>query len=403
LKFDFCVIGGGIVGVASARALLQRYPGADVVLVEKEDRLGLHQTGHNSGVIHSGIYYEPGSLKARLCAEGARRTKEYCTTYGIPFEERGKLIVATSPSEDQRLELLRDRAAMNGIPVQWLRAEEIREREPSVIGSNALFVPNAAIVSYGMVLRSMAKEVEGCGGTIRLGREVTGMREQADGVEVDLKGETIQAKQLIACAGLQSDRLARMAGLAPSHKIVPFRGEYYHLPASRSDLVHSMIYPVPDPALPFLGIHLTPTIDGLVSLGPNAVLGFAREVYRKGSVNLRDTLSFATFPGFWRTAARHLRSGLQEAANSAFKSRYLRACQKYCPTLTLDDLTPATAGIRAQAVHRDGKLLHDFLFLQSPRMLHVCNAPSPAATSAMPIADMIVDRMGATSDIARRQ
>lgn len=398
MKTDFCVIGGGIVGVATARALLHRYPGADVVLIEKEDRPGVHQTGHNSGVIHSGIYYAPGSLKARLCAEGAQRTKQFCIGHGIPYEERGKLIVATSPVEDQRLAALRERATQNGITAEWLTSAEISKREPNVVGTNALFIPAAAIVSYPAILRKMVEEIERLGGRILLGQPVRAIREDTDGVDVELDGDTIRAGQLVACAGLQSDRLARMAGLRSTHKIVPFRGEYYRLPVEKSDLVRAMIYPVPDPELPFLGIHLTPTIDGSISLGPNAVLGLSREGYRKGSWNLRDVLSLATFAGFWRTARANLRSGIDEMVNSTFKRRYLRACRKYCPSLTLDDLLPMAAGIRAQAVQRDGTLVNDFLFLESPRMLHVCNAPSPAATSAMPIADVIVARLGAGTD-----
>jgi L-2-hydroxyglutarate oxidase len=395
VKTDYCVIGGGIVGIATARALLHRHPGRSVVLVEKEDQLGLHQTGHNSGVIHSGIYYAPGSLKARLCAEGERRTKEYCAKHGIPYEERGKLIVATSPIEDQRLAALHERAMQNGIGAEWLTAAQIVEHEPNVRGTNALFVPSSAIVSYPAILGKMAEEIESLGGSIVLGGRVVAIREHAQGVDVELAGNSIHARQLVACAGLQSDRLARLAGLAPAHRIVPFRGEYYRLPSGKSNLVRAMIYPVPDPALPFLGIHLTPTIEGSITLGPNAVLGLSREGYRKGSFNFRDAVSLATFPGFWRTARAHLRSGIDELANSMLKSRYLEACRKYCPSLALNDLQPMRAGIRAQAVQPDGRLVHDFLFLQSRRMLHVCNAPSPAATSAMPIADMIVDRVEA--------
>lgn len=391
--YDFCVIGGGIVGVATARALLQRFAGAGVVLVEKEAELGRHQTGHNSGVIHSGIYYAPGSLKAKLCAQGERRTKQFCREHAIPFEERGKLIVATSSLEEQRLDALAERAGVNAIVTERLSAGDIAEREPNISGTKALFVPAAAIVSYTQILKTMADEFVANGGTLLLNSAVKAIVEESDSVSIDLADRTVRVGQVIACAGLQSDRLARMAGLDPSHQIIPFRGEYYKVSDARAGLCHAMIYPVPDPDLPFLGIHLTPMIDGRLTVGPNAVLGFSREGYPKFSVSGRDVATYAAFPGFWRTIAANFRSGLTEMMDSAFKHRYLRACQKYCPSLEIDDLEPMSAGIRAQAVGRDGALIHDFLFLDSPRQLHVCNAPSPAATSAMPIADMIVDRL----------
>ncbi|WP_339642217.1 L-2-hydroxyglutarate oxidase [uncultured Pelagibacterium sp.] len=395
IDYDYCVIGGGIVGVATAHALADRFPDAGVVLVEKEAELGRHQTGHNSGVIHSGIYYAPGSLKARLCAEGERRTKAFCREHGIAFEERGKLIVATTSLEEQRLDALWHRAKLNGIVTESLSAGDIAEREPHIAGTKALFVPAAAIVDYLEVVRKLAEAFVKMGGSLLLNNSVMAISEDDDAVRVELNDRTIRAKKLVACAGLQSDRLARMAGLNPTHQIVPFRGEYYKVRQERSDLCHAMIYPVPDPDLPFLGIHLTPMINGRLTVGPNAVLGFAREGYPKFSVSIRDIASYASFPGFWRSIRANLKSGVAEMMDSVFKARYLRACQKYCPSLDLDDLQPMSAGIRAQAVATDGTLIHDFLFLDSPRQLHVCNAPSPAATSALPIADMIVDRLQA--------
>ncbi len=395
IDYDYCVIGGGIVGVATAHALADRFPDAGVVLVEKEAELGRHQTGHNSGVIHSGIYYAPGSLKARLCAEGERRTKAFCREHGIAFEERGKLIVATTSLEEQRLDALWHRAKLNGIVTESLSAGDIAEREPHIAGTKALFVPAAAIVDYLEVVRKLAEAFVKMGGSLLLNNSVMAISEDDDAVRVELNDRTIRAKKLVACAGLQSDRLARMAGLNPTHQIVPFRGEYYKVRQERSDLCHAMIYPVPDPDLPFLGIHLTPMINGRLTVGPNAVLGFAREGYPKFSVSIRDIASYASFPGFWRSIRANLKSGVAEMMDSVFKARYRRACQKYCPSLDLDDLQPMSAGIRAQAVATDGTLIHDFLFLDSPRQLHVCNAPSPAATSALPIADMIVDRLQA--------
>jgi (S)-2-hydroxyglutarate dehydrogenase len=393
VRADFCIIGGGIVGLATAHAILTRRPDASVVVLEKEATLGQHQTGRNSGVIHSGIYYAPGSLKAQLCREGADRTKQFCRDHGIPFEQRGKLIVATRPVDLPRLHALRDRASVNGITVEHLTAGAISEREPHVTGLEALFVPAAAIVSYGAILQALAGQVTRLGGVVRLSTVPQAIRETGNDVQIDTSSAAIHAGRLIACAGLQSDRIAHMAGVPITHRIVPFRGEYYRLSPGRNSIVDAMIYPVPDPDLPFLGVHLTPMIDGSISVGPNAMLGLAREGYAKGAVNLRDMADMLGFPGFWRAMGRNIGPGLTELGNSLFKRRYLAACQKYCPDLQLDDLHPMPAGIRAQAVLRDGTMVHDFLFAQTDRMLHVCNAPSPAATSALPIGDMIADKV----------
>jgi L-2-hydroxyglutarate oxidase len=393
VQVDFCIIGGGIVGLATAHAILTRRPGASVMVLEKEATLGQHQTGRNSGVIHSGIYYAPGSFKAKLCREGAQRTKDFCTDHGIPVEPRGKLIVATRPADLPRLHTLRDRAGQNGITVEHLSAAAIAEREPNVTGLEALFVPAAAIVSYGAILRALADQIAQLGGQVQLATSPLAIRETGDNVQIDTGSQTITAGHLIACAGLQSDRIARMAGVRITHRIVPFRGEYYRLSPARTGVVDAMIYPVPDPDLPFLGVHLTPMIDGSISVGPNAMMGLAREGYAKGAVNLRDMADMARFPGFWRAMARNIGPGLTELGNSLFKRRYLAACQQYCPDLRLDDLHPMQAGIRAQAVLRDGTMVHDFLFAQTDRMLHVCNAPSPAATSALPIGDMIAAKV----------
>lgn len=393
MHYDLCVIGGGIVGFATARALLIAWPGARLIVLEKERELGLHQTGRNSGVIHSGIYYTPGSLKARLCRAGMERTKDYCRVKGISFEERGKLIVATSPLEVERLAALEERARIHGIPAQSLSGAEIAEMEPAIAGMSALHVPSSAIVSYRDLLSAFADDVRAAGGDIAMGMAPVAIRERATDVELDLGDWSITAAAVVACAGLQADRVARMAGLDVDFAIVPFRGEYYRLPPQRRGLVKAMIYPVPDPALPFLGIHLTPMLDGGISLGPNAVLGLARETYGKGSVSLPDLMDEARFLGFWRLIAANLRSGLDELGNSLFARRYLAACRKYCPQLELSDLCPMPAGIRAQAVSRDGRMVQDFLMLETARMLHVCNAPSPAATSSLPIADYIAERV----------
>ncbi len=393
--YDFCVIGGGIVGLATAVSLLDEFPGCELVVVEKELDVGQHQTGHNSGVIHSGIYYAPGSLKARLCREGAEATKAFCTEHGIPFETCGKLLVATTPSELQRMEDLEVRAGLNGIECERLDAAELVAREPNVTGLGALFVPSTAIVDYRQVCTALRQTVIDRGGAVELGVRVDLVAESGSYVEVRAGDRSWTANQAVACAGLQADRIARLAGIGTDFQIVPFRGEYYRLPASKRDIVRALIYPIPDPDLPFLGIHLTRMIDGSVTVGPNAVLGFSREGYRKLSVNPRDIARYASFGGFWKVIRQNLRSGAVEMRNSLWRRGYLEACRKYCPSLTLDDLLPYEAGIRAQAVRRDGTLEHDFLFAETTRTLHVCNAPSPAATSALPIGRVITERAAA--------
>jgi L-2-hydroxyglutarate oxidase len=392
-KLDYCVIGGGIVGLATARQLLATHPGASLVLLEKESELAVHQTGHNSGVIHSGIYYAPGSLKAQLCRAGARATKDFAAAHGIPVEVCGKLLVATDLAEKARMDALYERSKQNGIDVQRLDAAELQLREPHIRGLGALLVPATGIVDYRAISSAMADEIRAAGGVIERGVEVTGIAETSDLVTVIAGERRFEAGRLVVCGGLQADRLARMAGARTDFQIVPFRGEYYRLPPGRSDLIQHLIYPIPDPELPFLGVHLTRTIDGGVTVGPNAVLGFAREGYRKGSFRRHDVATYLRFPGMWRVARANVRTGARELRNSVFKRGYLRECRKYCPSLTLDDLQPEPAGIRAQAVLRDGTLVHDFLFAETPRTLHVCNAPSPAATSAIPIAEMITARL----------
>ncbi|WP_127090256.1 L-2-hydroxyglutarate oxidase [Aquabacter cavernae] len=391
--YDFIVIGGGIVGLSTAMQLAERRAGAAILVLEKEDGLARHQTGHNSGVIHAGIYYAPGSFKAELCRKGEAATKAFCAAHDIPFEVCGKTLVATSDAEVARMNALYERAVANNVPLERLDAAELKRREPRITGRAALFVPTTGIVDYRRVCEAMGREIKAAGGDIRLGATVTAIRESGDRVEVVAGGTTYATRKLIACSGLQSDRLARMAGLAIRHRIIPFRGEYFRLPARLNDVVKTLIYPIPDPTLPFLGIHLTRMIDGSVTVGPNAVLGLAREGYPKLSLNLRDMADTLTFPGFWRTLTHHPAATLKEARNSLFKAGYLAECRKYCPDLTAEDLGPYPAGIRAQAVLTDGTLVHDFLFLESPRMLHVCNAPSPAATSAIPIGAMIADKV----------
>lgn len=391
--YDYCIIGGGIVGLATAMALLEQRPGASLVILEKEDSLGRHQTGHNSGVIHAGIYYAPGSLKADLCKRGAQATKDFCTEHGIAFDVCGKLLVASNSLEVQRMQALYERSQQNGLKVERLDAAELRRREPNIVGLGGLFLDATGIVDYKQVCQAMAGVIQAAGGEVQLSTTVRAIFETGDNVCVSSMDRTWRARQLVACAGLQSDRLARMAGVKIDHQIIPFRGEYYRLPASKNQIVNHLIYPIPDPDLPFLGVHLTRMIDGSVTVGPNAVLGLGRENYRKGSVNWQDVAEYACFPGFWKTLWNNLGSGTLEMKNSLFKRGYLEQCRKYCPSLQIEDLLPYEAGIRAQAVMRNGTLVHDFLFAETPRMVHVCNAPSPAATSAIPIGQMIAERI----------
>ncbi len=393
MLYDYCIIGGGIVGLATAMKLLEIHPGARLIVIEKEDSLGKHQTGHNSGVIHAGIYYEPGSLKADLCQRGAIATKQFCTQHAIPFETCGKLLVATNGIELKRMDDLFLRSQKNGIKVEKLNKADMLLREPNIIGVGGLFVAETGIVDYKKICEAMAVLIRASGGVIEMSLAVTAIAENDDSVTIHASERRWQSSKLVVCAGLQSDRMARLSGIKTEHQIVPFRGEYFQLPRSKNDIVKHLIYPIPDPDLPFLGVHLTRMIDGSVTVGPNAVLGFAREGYPKCSFNVADIIEYALFPGFWKTLSQNMKSGLMEMRNSIFKRGYLAQCRKYCPSLQMADLLPFEAGIRAQAVMNDGTLIHDFLFLETPRMLHVCNAPSPAATSAIPIGEMIARKI----------
>ncbi|WCR11251.1 L-2-hydroxyglutarate oxidase [Paracoccus stylophorae] len=384
---DLTVIGGGIVGIATALEMQRSFPGLDIAVLEKEPALARHQTGRNSGVIHAGIYYAPGSLKARLCREGLHETVRFCREHGLPFDQCGKLIVATRKDEVGRLSALAARARQNGLDVREIPQSELRRIEPEITGLAALLSPATGIADYAAITRQMAQLFRDNGGQIRLGATVEAIAEDANRVRLRLQsGEEMTTRHLIACAGLQADRIAAMCGLGGDFAIVPFKGEYFRLAPRHDRVVDHLIYPVPNPDLPFLGIHLTRMIGGYVTVGPNAVLSLSREGYRKLSPNLRDLSDMARFSGFWRTIAGNLRPGAAEMANSALRRRYLRACRRYCPGLDLSDLRPHPPGIRAQAVMRDGGLVHDFLIRQSARTVHVCNAPSPAATSAIPIA-----------------
>jgi L-2-hydroxyglutarate oxidase len=383
--FDLAVIGGGIVGLSTAMHMTERFPGISVAVLEKEPALARHQTGRNSGVIHAGVYYQPGSLKAQFCREGVEATTRFCQEQGIAYEQCGKLLVATEPAELPRMEALYERARANGIDVERLDKAEVARREPRIRGLAGLFVKTTGIVDYAQVARAMAGVVAERGGAILTSTEVTHVEETPSGVTLDVGQDRIKTRHVIAAAGLQADRIARLSGVDVDFRIVPFRGEYYRLGSDKDRIVNHLIYPIPDPELPFLGVHLTRMIGGYVTVGPNAVLAFAREGYGFGTVSLRDLREMASFRGFRRVIRENLKSGALEMANSLLKSRYLALCRRYCPELELSDLSPYRSGVRAQAVLADGTMVHDFLIGETDRTIHVLNAPSPAATSAIPI------------------
>ena len=390
--FDLALIGGGIVGIATARALQRRFPKAAILLVERERALARPQTGHNSGVIHAGGYYAPGSLKAECCREGAARTMAFCREHRLPVLQCGKLLVATDAVEFGRMASLEERCRLNRIEVHRLSGDELKRREPAIEGVGALYVPATGITDYPKICARMAGEFRAMGGRIRCGDPVVGLEETREGVRIRIGRDAAFAGAVIVCGGLGADRLARMMGIGIDFRIIPFRGEYYRLPARHNRIVRHLIYPIPDPDLPFLGVHLTRMIDGSVTVGPNAVLGWKREGYGRLNIDPRDCVDMLGFEGFWRLAAGHCRSGLGEVRDSLWRAGYLRRVRKYCPSLALSDLGPYPAGIRAQAVRRDGSLVHDFLFAETERSLHVCNAPSPAATSAIPIGEYLCNK-----------
>ena len=390
--YDFIVIGGGIVGASTALSLVTTYPEKRTILIEKEKSFASHQTGHNSGVIHAGVYYEPGSLKAKFCREGLEETINFCDLHNIPYENCGKLLVATSEVELARMDVLFERCKQNNIEVELIDQEQLRKIEPNINGIGAILVKSTSIVNYQSVTKKMIEQYEALGGEYLLDTEVVNLTENSDAIEIITNNETLKSRYLISCAGLMADRIAKMLNLEINFRIVPFRGEYYKLSEKHNTLVKHLIYPIPDPELPFLGIHLTKMIDGSVTVGPNAVLGFKREGYGKINLSPRDTLEMLSFKGFYKVIRNHFKSGITEMLNSKYKRGYLKQVNKYSPSIKLKDLQPYPAGIRAQAVLDDGTLVHDFLFVESERSIHVCNAPSPAATSAMPIGKYISEK-----------
>lgn len=389
---DIVVVGAGIVGLAAAREILTRHPGQRLVVLEKEDEIAAHQTGHNSGVIHSGIYYTPGSLKAKASVAGSAKLIAYCDEHEIPYQLCGKVIVATDESEIPRLEALLERGQTNGVPgLRMIDADELRKVEPHVIGVRAILSPRTGIVDYREVATSYANDVRSMGGEILTGHEVVSIIRGATHTLVCTVQGDFETQRVIACAGVYADRVAALTGAPLEPRIVPFRGDYYVLRPERRDLVRGNIYPVPDPRFPFLGVHFTPRMNGDLWLGPNAVLAFSREGYRFGSIQPNDLGDMMRFAGFRSFARKHWRTGLDEIRRDLSKPRFLQSLRKYIPELEMEDLLPGPSGVRAQALSEDGNLVDDFIVDREKRVLHVRNAPSPAATSSLVIGSMIAD------------
>ncbi|MBW4514347.1 MAG: L-2-hydroxyglutarate oxidase [Timaviella obliquedivisa GSE-PSE-MK23-08B] len=391
--YDFAVIGGGIVGLSTAMTLGRQYPSAKILVLEKESRWAFHQTGNNSGVIHSGIYYKPGSYKAKFCRNGAQSMVDFCRSHNIPHEVCGKVIIATQEKELPQLETLYQRGLENGLEVFRLTKEEVLEYEPHVDCIAGVRVVSTGIADYKQVCQKYAELAGAQGAELRLNTRVNRMVETGSGRVLETNQGSFEARYVINCAGLQSDRVAKMGNVDPQAKIVPFRGEYYELTPAKRHLVKGLIYPVPNPDFPFLGVHFTRMIDGSVHAGPNAVLSLKREGYKKTDFDLRDFAEVMTFPGFWKLAAKHADEGIQEIIRSFSKAAFVRSLQRLIPEVQMEDVVPTHAGVRAQALMNDGKLVDDFLIIDGENSMHVCNAPSPAATSSLEIGKAIVDRI----------
>lgn len=389
--YDLAIVGGGIVGLSTAMTVLRQFPHLKVVLIEKESDIAQHQTGRNSGVIHSGIYYKPGSLKARFAREGNKLMINFCETHGITYDMCGKVIVAVNENELKLMDNLYERGLQNGLRVKKIGRSELNEIEPYVNGLGAIHVENCGIVDYSEVAKTFKKMIVDHGGEIRLSTTVEAIAERNDGVTLDTNKSTIQACYMINCAGLHSDRIANMVGLETDMKIVPFRGEYYELVKEKEYLVNHLIYPVPNPNFPFLGVHFTRMINGGVHAGPNAVLAFRREGYKKTDIHMKDLFEVLTYSGFWKMAIPNVKEGLHEMVRSFSKKAFLKSLQRLIPDIEENDIIPSDAGVRAQALKSDGSLVDDFAIFQSERSLHVCNAPSPAATASLMIGNEIVN------------
>jgi len=391
--YDFAIIGGGIVGLSTGVTLSKNYPHARILVVEKEGEWAFHQTGNNSGVIHSGIYYKPGSFKAKFCREGNRSMVEFCQEYGIEYEVCGKVIVATEEQELTQLDNLYNRGLENGLEVEKISPEAVKEIEPHVSCVGGIRVSSTGIVNYKQVCRQFAELIQQQGGELRLNTKVYGICHSGDNQILETNNGSFATRFLINCGGLHSDRLAQLSKVRPQAKIVPFRGEYYELVPEKRYLVKNLIYPVPNPNFPFLGVHFTRMIDGTVHAGPNAVLSFKREGYKKSDFDWRDLAEVITYPGFWKLAAKHAPEGIQEIIRSWSKAAFVRSLQKLIPEVQAADLVPTHAGVRAQALMSNGALVDDFLIVEGANSIHICNAPSPAATSSLEIGRAIGARM----------
>ena len=391
--YDFAVVGGGIVGLSTGMAIYERFPNAKVVIIEKESVVAEHQTGHNSGVIHSGIYYKPGSFKARFARQGSKSMTEFCQTYGIDHDICGKVIVATKQEELSLLENLYQRGLQNELAIQKIGRDELKEIEPHVNGLGAIRVPQAGIVNYKQVSEKFAEIIQKHGGEIHLNTRVEKMHEESDRVIIETNRGTLKASMVINCAGLHSDRVAAAAGYKTDMKILPFRGEYFKLVPEKRHLVKHLIYPVPNPKFPFLGVHFTRMISGEVDAGPNAVLSFKREGYKKTDFNAKDLIESLSFPGLWKMAGKFAKEGLDEYVRSFSKKQFTKSLQELIPEIQEADLIPAPAGVRAQALKRDGNMVDDFHIIMGKRTIHVCNAPSPAATASIEIGKEVVNRI----------
>ena len=391
--YDYLIIGGGIVGLSVGKALMEKFPAASLAIIEKEPQLATHQTGHNSGVIHSGIYYKPGSLKAQLAKSGNESMRRFSEEMGIQHDICGKVIVATNDKERPLLENLYQRGLENGLEIHKMSQEELKEREPHVIGVEAIHVPNAGIVNYKEVCEKIGETIEGRNGKIYLNQKVTAITEKGEEVVIETEKQTFRGKYLINCAGLHSDRIARIAGYKIDMKIIPFRGEYFQIRYERKELVKHLIYPVPNPDFPFLGVHFTRMIDGKVDVGPNAVLSLKREGYKKTDFLLSDAAEIIRFKGFWKLAGKYMREGLDEMVRSVSKKKFVENARRLIPDLEEDDLIPGPAGVRAQALNHDGSLVDDFKIINGNNSVHVLNAPSPAATASLEIGRAIASKI----------
>ncbi|MBM3944444.1 MAG: L-2-hydroxyglutarate oxidase [SAR202 cluster bacterium] len=399
--YDIAIVGGGIIGLATGMRFAEEFPKLKTVVLEKETKVAQHQTGHNSGVIHAGIYYAPGSQKANFCADGGRLLREYCDERGIPYEMCGKLIIAINESELPRLEELHRRGTANGAAgLEMIGPERLKELEPHAAGIKAIFSPNTGIIAFRKVSEAYAIDLQQRGGELLLGRQLLSIQKRDGLLRLETGRGVVSARHVINCAGLHADSVARMMGVDIGVRIIPFRGEYFSIKPERAHLVRSLIYPVPDPTLPFLGVHFTKRITGEVEAGPNAVLAFAREGYRKTSFNLGDTAGMLGFPGFWRMSRTYWKTGFNEQYRSFMKGVFLRSLQTLVPDIRMSDLGEPGSGVRAQAVDRNGKLLQDFSIAETENAIHVLNAPSPGATASLTISRYIVDKARASFSLS---